>query len=148
MATKIERLAPEFTALAAQLGEQIRYSGGSYYLTESGRFLWDSRAWGPPTKDRLQGKLSGFRETVATLLQRRQKGRSKRLEDLLEGFMGAEYRPGHFTEVGNDCWDTLTASLWLGAWSVTARVHGEGLWTVRGASREGAVAALRAEGRE
>ena len=123
--TKIERLAPEITAIAAELGDEVHYYGGDYFLVNCQRSLWNTRHQGALTAQ----TASVAAHTLRTLADRTAPARARPLLDralaVVEMLRGAKWRPGHIAEVTTEALDRGWLDRWAGTYTLGVSVLGE-----------------------
>lgn len=123
--TRLERLAPSITSLAAVLGDTVHYHGGDYFLVNCQRSLWNSRRDGALTVARAAEAADALRMLVAHTADARAKPLVDRALVVVEMLRTARWIPGHFTEVTTEALDRGILSYWLGAYSFSVHVMGQ-----------------------
>lgn len=123
--TRIERLAPEITALAAEMGDTVHYHGGDYFLLHAQRSLWNTRREGPLTKAGADRACAALRRLADRTAPARAASHLDRALAVIEMLRTVEWRPGYIAEVTTEALDRGHLSRWLGAYSLGVSIAGE-----------------------
>lgn len=143
--TKIERMAPEITDLAREIGDEVVYYGGDYYLRVAGVSLWNTRHRGCLTPDRVARSVEGLREFVATKRAQQSRPARERALAVLAALRDVVWRPGHITQVCPNEVDTGTFARAFGTYDLGITVDDKRAAVHNVASREIAFSQLEAE---
>ena len=124
MSTRIERLSPEITTLAASIGQEVRYYGGDYFMVPCQRSLWNTRELGKLTKAGAEEVRQALVRFVDKALPEQARPVPERIAAVAERLREAGWRPGHFTEITTGALDRGFVSRWLGNWEVEIKIIG------------------------
>lgn len=124
MTTRIERLSPPITALAASIGQTVHYHGGDYFLLPCNRSLWNTREFGKLDGSGASIACRGLTRMVEKVKPEQAKPLAERVAAVGRLLREAGYRPGYFTEVTSAALDRGSVSQWLGKWTVQIHIAG------------------------
>ena len=146
MTTRIERLCPEITSLAAYMGQNVRYYGGDYFMTPCNRSLWNTRIQGRLTPHGAELARQALARMAATVSTSQAHPMAARIDAVAAMLRKGRWRPGYFMEVTTDALDKGDLDRWLGGWNVRISIVGWHTAEVKDhpGSREDAVEAARA----
>lgn len=116
--TRIERLAPGITELAASIGQEVYYYGGNYFLMPCHRSLWYTRTMGRLTEERAEIARIALAEMVERVKPAQSKPMPKRIGELAKSLTRACWIPNHFTVVTTTALDRGALDRFMGKWSV------------------------------
>lgn len=122
--TRIERLSPEITTLAASIGQTVRYYGGDYYMTPCQRSLWNTRTLGRLTPDGAETARRALARMVGQVRPAQTRPLPERIEAVCAALRDGGWRPRHITEVTTAAQDRGSLSRWMGAWTVSIHIVG------------------------
>lgn len=122
--TRIERLSPEITALAASIGQAVHYHGGDYYLVPCQWSLWNTRTLGKPTPDGAETARRAVARMVEQVVPAQARPAAERIEAVCVALRDGGWQPKHITEVTTTALDRGSLSRWMGTWSVSIRIVG------------------------
>ena len=122
--TRIERLAPELTDLAASIGQTVCYHGGDYYLSPCQRSLYHTRDFGALTHDGAEIARRALAHMVEQVRPAQARPMAERVEAVAAMLREGRWQPKHITEVTTAAQDRGTLSRWLGTWTVHIAVVG------------------------
>ena len=120
--TRIERLSPEITALAASIGQAVHYHGGDYYMVPCQRSLWNTRALGRLTPDGAETAHRALARMVGQVLPAQARPTAERVEAVCAALREGGWQPKHITEVTTAAQDQGSLSRWMGGWTVSIRI--------------------------
>ena len=147
--TRIERLAPEITTIAAEMGDTVCYYGGDYFLRNAQRSLWNSRRHGALTKSDAELAARALRRLADATAPDRAKPLLDRAMAVVAMLRPVQWRPGYGAEVTTEALDRGYLSRSFGEYSLGVTVAGEhvhvGHIVDRDAAFDALVAAVRAK---
>lgn len=124
--TRLEKLRPEITDLAARLDDQVHYYGGAYFLSNCQMDLWNTHDMGRLTDDGAETALRALRRMVEKVLPHRTRPLAERVEAVVHLLKKARWNPGYFTEVQTEALDRGVLSRFIGLWDISITIVGVG----------------------
>lgn len=122
--TRIERLAPEITAIAAEMGDVVHYHGGDYFLIHAQQSLWNTRRDGGLTEHAAKQAADALRRLADSTAPAREKPLLDRALAVIARLRPVQWRPGHIAEVTTEAMDRGHLDRWMGEYSLGVRVAG------------------------
>ena len=140
--TKIERLCPEITDLAREIGDEVTYYGGRYFLRYADIALWDTRAWGALTPDRAASAANSLRRAVLGLAGVTSRPLNERAVEVVDLLRNVRWRPGYSTTVTANALDRGGFSRAFGTYDLSVTIGRHRVSVSNIADRDAAFAAL------
>lgn len=139
MNTKLERLCPETTVLAANMGCTVNHYAGRYFLLPGSLCLYDSRESGALSKRGAEVVCETLRGLSERAAVQRAAPTAERVLILLRQLAAARWVPGHYAMArGEPLTDTGTMDRAFGRYSFAVNIDGVRA-SGQGATRQEAV---------
>lgn len=140
--TKIERLCPEITDLAREIGDEVTYYGGDYYLRYAHASLWNTRALGALTPERARKAADSLRRMVRSLAGVLSRPLNERAVEVVDLLRNVRWNPGYSTTVNANALDRGGFSRAFGTYDLSVTIGRHRVSVSNIADRGAAFAAL------